>query len=145
MGNKHQQVDALLSCAEQPTTSATPTPPPTTRPTSDDAGDHMDVAHLVDGLRSDTPPPMVSNPRGQVGNNGNSGATLERNSGVPPGAERNRDHEPTAPAPFHSHVWGSKATAGAPYEDGEEGKLARAGAAASADNSDRLSGPDVAA
>lgn len=112
-----EQVDAHLSCAEQPITSATPTPFPATRRSSDDAGDHIDVSHLVDGLRPGTPPPTV-NPRDQVGNNGHGEDILERKSDV---KNSNRGREPTAPAPFHSNIWGSKATAAALHEDVEDG------------------------
>lgn len=142
-----QQVDALPCRAEQQIAPAVPT----TRPGSADAGDSIDVSHLVDGLRSGAPPPMVSNPREHVGSNGHNSreATLERKSDASPDSDSNRDRESDAPAPFHSHVWGSLVTAAAPCEDGGEGKLARAGAAAaSAGNSDRSSdrssGPDAA-
>eukprot|EP00903_Cladosiphon_okamuranus_P016310 g15042.t1 len=140
-----EMADVFLSCAEQPTTPAMSTSSPTTRPTGDDTDHQFDVTRLVDGLRSGAPRPMASNPRDHVENSADREATLERKSDASPDSDRGRDQEPAAPAPFHSHVWGSKATAAVPYEDCEEGKLARAGVAATSGNSDYSSGPDVAA
>eukprot|EP00752_Nemacystus_decipiens_P012420 g11003.t1 len=147
-GDNAPAADALPTCTKQSTTPALPlpTPSPATRPSNGDVGDHVDVSRFADELRSDSPPPEVSNPRDQQESDG-----LLRESAVEPGCDASlgsnggRDQE-TAPAPFHNLVWGSKAAAAGTGEGGEGGKLARAGSAAkSAGNSDHSSGPDVAA
>lgn len=122
-----------------------PTSSPTTRSIGDDADHQVGVSGLVDGLRSGAHPPTVLNPRDHAGNSVDREATLDRKSDVSRCADSSRDQEPAAPAPFHSHVWGSKATVAVPCEDGEEEKLARTGVAATAGNLDYSSGLDVAA
>lgn len=148
-----KQVDArLLNGAQQPTNVAISGPSPATGPSanamlaksSDDHDDHVNVSRLIQGLRSDgATPPAASKSEDQGGDYYRDGeAVLEQKSdGFP-----NRDQDTTAPAPFHSHVWGRKATGPVPCEeDGGEGKFIHAGGVASAGISVHFSGNNVAA
>ena len=146
--------DTANSRADQPPSCAKPIPSATTpTPDSDDGGggDDVNVSHLIDGLRSGAAtPPAVSNAGGGAADYAFGEAVPEqrRDASASPRADSKRDQEQTAPAPFHSHVWGSggggAAAAGPDGEGGDEGKFSRVGAAAATTMTIGVSGSDVA-
>lgn len=111
---------------------------------TDDLDDRVSISRLIEGLRSDGPPPPAVSKSGDPGGGcrDDEAAPMElKNSGVP-----SRDQESATSAPFHSQDWGGKETRAVPREvDGVLGNATLAGAAANVGISDNFSGNDLAA
>lgn len=96
--------------AEQAPNCANSRPSPPARVDSDDSSfdDRGNVSDPIDGLRSDAPTSTA------VSSSGDRAVEYDHGEAVPenrrdasPSADSKRDQERTAPAPFHSQVWGS--------------------------------------
>ncbi len=96
--------------AEQSPNGPNPRPSPPASADSDDGGveDRVNISDPIDGLRSGAPTSTaVSNSGDRAVHYGYNEVVPEHRRDASLSADSKRDQERTAPAPFHSQVWGS--------------------------------------